>query len=383
VPKITRSALLNALRGGAMTAPQNNVITGGNVSIYEPRTMMAPFSKRMPVTTWLRETFFPGFTPFDTKHVDMDFFKNRQRVAPYVAEGSGAINIKRDGFQTKTYTAPFINIARPYDVELGSNRSLGEPVYGGMTPDERILMLMQSDYNELDDMITRREEVSCAELLQSGVVTITGYIDDKATVVRTDTISYGFDNTIDLTGADQWDQATFKGKYGDLVDAVNLVRKAGYNPEIVLLGSSAARALLDDDNFVAHYLDRRYAMFGEINPQLNIQNGNGYAYLGRLTELGIDLFTYLAWYYDDTTQTLKPYIGDNKVIVAPRDLGQFLYGAITQIPHDSDNFQTIAGPRVTKLFIDRKADAKELQLKSRPVVKPDDVASWVVINTMV
>ncbi|MFU1797371.1 major capsid protein [Paenibacillus azoreducens] len=376
--KLRQSTILNTLRGGR---PQNAAPQGPNVNIYEPQTMTAPFSKRMPVTTFIRDTFFPGLQTFPTKHVLMDFQKNKQRVAPFVAEGSKPVNIRRDGFQTKVYTPPYISLSAPYDVDLLQARLPGEAVFNsGMTPEERALLLMQNDYNELDDMITRKEEVMTSELLQSGTITLTGYIDDTATKVRTDTVDFGFDNVLNLTGGSQWSQSTSK-KYDDLYEAVSLVRKAGYNPERVILGEQAARNLLADEAFMDKYMDKRYAQFGAINPQLNLTNGNGYAYIGRLTELGIDLYQYLAWYWDDIDNKLKPYINPNKVIVGTPNLGEMLYGAITQIPEESINFVTIEAPRVSKVTVDRNADTKSLIVKSRPIPKPYDVDSWAVINT--
>ncbi|MFD0710629.1 major capsid protein [Paenibacillus sp. GCM10027626] len=378
--KIKQSQLVNRARG-AVSSPQNSAsVTGGNINIYDPQSTMQPFSKRLPVTTWIRDTFFPGVETFPTKHVLMDFYKNRQRVAPLVAEGSRSINVKRDGFQTKIYTAPFINISRPIDVDLLQSRQFGEQVFNSpMTPEDRALALMQRDYNELDDMITRREEVMSAELLQTGKVTLTGYVDDTATKVRTDTVDYGFENIINLTGASQWDQANPK-MLGDLQDAAAMVRMAGYDPSIALLGSNAADEFLQDET-ILKLMDFRRADFGSIAPQENLKNGNGYTYLGRLRKPGIDLFQYDAWYWDDTDEKLKPYIDPDVVIVGSRDLGEILYGAITQIPEDSNNFVTYEAIRVPKVSINRDDDVKKLMLKSRPIPKPLDVAAWAVINT--
>ncbi|MGG3208552.1 major capsid protein, partial [Brevibacillus brevis] len=122
----------------------------------------------MPVTTFLRDMFFPGEETFDTKHVLVDFYKNRQRVAPLVAEGSMPINIKRDGFETKIYTPPFINLSSPIDISMLQTRMPGEAVFGGMSPDERAVQQMNRDFLELSDMVTRREELMGAELLQTG-----------------------------------------------------------------------------------------------------------------------------------------------------------------------------------------------------------------------
>jgi len=376
--KIRQSAI-----AGRFMSPQNTAtVTGGSISIYEPQTILPSFQRRVPVTTFLRDMFFPGETTFDTKHVLVDFYKNRQRVAPLVAESSSPVNIKRDGFETKIYTPPFINLSSPIDISMLQTRMPGEAVFGGMSPDERAVQQMNRDFLELSDMITRREELMSAELMQTGTVTVSGYIDDAATIVRTDTIDFGFDNMINLTAGSQWNQSTSK-KYEDLEEAVRKSRKAGYNPTVAILGDEAWADLRADDSFMTKFMDLRYAQFGTINPQLSIENGNGFTYIGRLTELGLDLYRYDAWYYDDTTQALKPYIDPEKVIVAPRNIGELLYGANTFIPEDSINYVTVAGSRATKVTVNRETDVKSLIVKSRPLPKPFDVSAWSVIKTRV
>lgn len=378
--KISQSRFVNALPGRGVVN-QTQTIVGGNININEPRTMLPSYQKNLPVTTFLRDRYFPGVKTFHTKHVDMDFYKGGQEVAPFVAENSGPVYIKRKGFQTKSYTAPFINIGVPYDTNLIGARLPGEIIYNPLTPEERASILMQQDYNELDARITRREELMAAQCLQTGIVIVKGYADDKGTVVREDTIDFDFDNNITLEGNERWDQ-TAPDMYGTLKDGVTLIRQAGYNPIDVILGATASKHLLENEDFLKRYMDRRYAQYGVINPQLNINNGNGYCYLGRLTELGVDLWSYLAWYQDPDTGLTTPYVEDNRVIIAPQNIGEFLYGAITQIPEDSDDFVTIEGTRVPKLIVDRKTDTKELSLKSRPVVKPNDSTSWVSIDVI-
>lgn len=370
----------NALRSFINGTRANAAVSGGDINIHQPQTMLPVYKKRMPVTTFLLDTFFPTFATFDTKYVLVDYKKNHQRVAPFVVEGSNPVNIKKDGYRTQLYEPPYINISDPYDVGLLQSRLPGEAVFGGLSPDQRALYYMQESYNEMDDMIVRREELMAAQLLQTGKVVVEGYVDDSAKKVRIDTLDYEFDNVINCTGNDQWDESTSK-KYEHLEAAVTLVRQAGYNPTRAIFGSGAWKNLRADDNFMSKYMDIRRAIYGEFNPSLNINNGNGYMYIGNLTELGLDLFVYLAWYYDEATNTLKPYIDDDTVIVGAPGLGEMLYGANTIIPEGSIDFVTVRGRRCTKVTVNREDDTKKLIMKSRPIPKPFDVSAWAVINT--
>ncbi|PSJ57170.1 hypothetical protein, partial [Brevibacillus brevis] len=68
-------------------------------------------------------------------------------------------------------------------------------------------------------------------------------------------------------------------------------------------------------------------------------------------------------------------------IVAPRNIGELLYGANTFIPEGSINYVTVAGPRATKVTVNHETDVKSLIVKSRPLPKPFDVSAWSVIKT--
>lgn len=376
--KIKASTIMNQFQ--PMRQPQNAAVSGGDINIYEPQTMKPAVQKRMRVTTFLRDMLAPGFDTFPTKHVIFDFKKNRQRVAPLIAQGSNPINVRRDGFRTETYEAPFISLASPYDVDLLQSRMAGEAVFGGLTPEERALRMMQQDFAEMDDMIVRREEIMLAQMMQTGIVILDGYIDDAASVIRQDTLNYEIPNIINLSGTDVWSDSGSK-KYEDLEQAVKLSRQAGYNPEIAILGEDAWKNMRADSDFMNQYMDVRRARFGSIDPSPNVMDGNGYTYIGRLTELGIDLYRYDAWYYDDDAQTLKPYIDPEKVVVSPRDVAEMLYGATTQIPEGSDSYVTIEAPRATKVTVNRETDTKKLIVKSRPIPQPYDVSAWSVIVT--
>jgi hypothetical protein len=352
---------------------------GLQVDITYGQTMKAPFAKRMPVTTFLRDRFFSAFSSFETKDVLMDVYKNRQRVAPFVmTDASKPVNIHRDGYHTDRYTAPFINIAQPIDAELLQRRIPGEAVFNGMSPAERQAYHIAQFRQEMDDMITRREEVMVAEILQTGKVTVTGYIDDAATAVRTDTIDFGFSNIEQLTGTSVWSSDQSK-KYRDLENMVNVIRQAGYNPTVAIFGQDAWNLLRDDEKFMTNHFDLRRAELGVLRPELNIQNGNGYTYLGYLPELGLDMFLYNAWYWDDAQNKMMPYIKPKRVIIASEAIGERLYGANTIIPDGSEEFVTVVGPRVTQVFVDRENSTKKLVMKSRPLPVPYDVSAWGVL----
>lgn len=80
---------------------------------------------------------------------------------------------------------------------------MGENIYSQRTPDERGAAKLVSDLKMLDDMITRREEVMCAEVIFNGEVEVKG---DGVDYI----IDFNHTNREALSGADLWSASTSK-----------------------------------------------------------------------------------------------------------------------------------------------------------------------------
>lgn len=351
----------------------------GQVNLNEPRQMSGAVDRRMPVTTVLRDMFFPITKTFVTEHIDLDFRKGAQAVAPFVANGVGGINVARKGFVTRTYTPPRVAPQRVISPEVLQPRLPGETLHTTMSPEDRQDYFLQQDAQELDDYITRREEVMVSELLNSGQITVRGYVDENMNDYVEDTIDFQFDNVMELAGDDQWDKATSK-KYGDLEYATQQIFKAGYNARHAIFGADAWNLLQKDEDFRERLNLIRYNI-GQIAPELRLQNGNGVKYLGYVSDLGLDFWVYYAWYLDENG-LMQPYIPENQVIIAPEGVGDVAYGAITQLEGQGENarYHTYEGTRVPKILSDVNNDRMSYRLSSRPLPRPYDVSSWISVK---
>lgn len=352
--------------------------TNNQVNLYDPRSMAGVYERRAGVTTFLRDLFFPSTRTYPTENIDVDFYKGTQAVAPFVAPNVGGINVERLGYETKTYKPPLTSPQRPISKDVLQPRLPGETIHTAMTPEERQNYYLQKDAQELDDMISRREEVMVSQLMTTGVINVRGYIDEDKTKYIDDNIDFQFSNKILCTGNDQWSQSTSK-KLEDLEEACEIVRQAGYNPQHAIFGKNAWSYLENDEKFQKLY-DIRRADWGQLMPQLNLTNGNGYMYLGYLRKPGLFLWQYIAWYLDENGR-LVPYIPDDIVVVAPEGIGEMCYGAVTQLEEDK-RYHTYEATRVPKVIADIKNDIMLYRLSSRPLPKPFDVDSWAVINTV-
>jgi hypothetical protein len=348
-----------------------------DVNLYEPRSMAGAHNKRMPVTTFLRDRFLSGVKTYPTENVDVDFRKGTQAIAPFVAKNVGGINVERIGFTTKTYTPPRVAPERPISKDVLQPRVPGETIHTSMSPEDRQDYYLEQDAQELDDMISRREELMIAELMTTGIINVRGYTDENKTQYIDDNINFSFSNKITCVDNERWSQSTSK-KLEDLEEACEMVLQAGCNPQHAILGKDSWNKLKADTNF-QKFFDVRKFDFGNIAPQLNLVNGNGVKFIGYISELGLYLWQYLAWYLNESGE-LTPYIPNDHIVVAPEGIGEMLYGAITQLEEDK-RYHTYEGSRVPKVIADVNNDIMKYRLSARPLPRPFDVDAWAVIDT--
>lgn len=71
------------------------------MQFYTTRTLLEVITKVKPPTTFLTDLFFRGEQFFDTEEVLIDYEKEGELVAPFVAPMTKGITIEREGFKTK------------------------------------------------------------------------------------------------------------------------------------------------------------------------------------------------------------------------------------------------------------------------------------------
>ena len=339
------------------------------VNLFETRTMLK-FVDRMPrVTTFIRDMVFKNKELSPTNKVDVDIRKGRAKVAPYVSEKIGGKVVENSGYQTVTFEPPLVaptTITTAADLQ---NRQMGENLYSSRTPDERAAAKLVSDLKVLDDMITRREEVMCAEAIFKGEVEVKG---DGVDYV----IDFNHTNREALSGANLWSENTSK-KYADLKRWVRAIQDTGFvNPDIVIIAPDVTDALLADEE-IKKLLDIRNVNIGELRPQ-NLPNGA--TYIGKLAGVG-EIYEYAGSYYDDATEATKPIVpaGHLAVIATEADFGMG-YAAIT-IAKDED-LVTYEAERVPDSWTEKRPARKILQLSSKPLPVPKEVNSWYVAKVL-
>lgn len=264
--------------------------------LYKTKTMLAALAIMYRPQTFLRDTFFRNEKPFNTASVEIDVRKGKRRVAVYTGRADQGRLTERTGFVTYNYKTPYIKEKRLLTPGDLLDRMPGETVYTAETPADRAQRMLGQDLFELDEMITRREEIQCAQALFDGEI-IFRDANEKVT------FPISASHQISSLSA-PWD---VNGKpIDDLREWRQLIIKdSGRAPDICIMGSDACKAFLANDQIAGNQggaLSQVKVQRGEINPQNLI---GGVTYWGYLPEVGVDIYSYDEWYIDPTDNTTE------------------------------------------------------------------------------
>lgn len=343
------------------------------VSIYEPRTMGRVIQKLPPVRTFFRSTFFRHEETFVTKSVDVDFRKGSRKVAPFVSRVIGGKIVPDTGYETKTYTPPLVAPEKVTTIDDLLERRAGESMYSGETPEKRAVKKMAEDFIELREMITRREELMCAQTIFTGQIPIIG---DGVNEV----ITFDFTNKEVITeAAKKWTNEK-SDPIDDLKRWHEAVQKNGFvNCDICIMGKDVINAFVNHPK-VKDALDVKNYNLAVIQPK---QLPNGVTYIGTIHEIGMDIYKYSEWYLDDWTNPAapedKPLVPENQLALLSSGANYSMYyGAITLINEETKRFRTVEGKLVPDTWVKRKPARRFLNMSSAPLCVPHDVDSWFV-----
>lgn len=348
------------------------------VNLFDTRTMMGMITEGEKATkSFFRDRYFKNRPTFNTTKIDFDVVGLKDRkLAPFVHPKAGGVAVDRQSFRAESYEAPAISLMRVTTAEDMLKRSPGETIYNGKTPQQRAAEILGRDLSDLDDMITRREEVMCREALLEGKVTVKGE---------------GYDEVIDFwPTADKPTTALATKWTADSADAVSImadlrtirramVKKAGFTPHEIICGTAVIDCLvskLGKDKA----LDMRRVDMGQIDPKML---PNGLTYWGYLKDSALDIYSYDDWFVNDEGNEV-PMMPEDKILMAsPNARTTLAYGIVPLVVDEKgDNAVAFAeGARVPNSWVQRAAPAgRVVQLNSRPLPIINQVYGFHVIT---
>ncbi|WP_020621127.1 major capsid protein [Paenibacillus daejeonensis] len=339
--------------------------------IYAFPTLLKVVGQLPRPSTYILDKFFEDGEPFDTEYVEIQTFKGKKPIAPYVSELQPGKVVLRGGFEANQYKPALIKPSRPITAIDLQVRSAGDSLINPEPPEVRARRLLARDIIELNDTITRRLVEQAASLMFTGRVT---QIGEGVSQV----IDYDFTNIITLSGTDLWTNPA-----SDPIAFLAERRKAildgdAPTPDIVLADYDAAVALMRHPA-ILQLADNKGVDVGNIDTTLL---PDGVTYHGYLKDVGLSVYSYIGKYTDDDG-TEKPFIPEGMIaILSSREKFTFHYGANVIMDPRTEQFARVRGKVTPQSWVSVEPAQRWLQMLSRPLAVPANVAGWYVAKVI-
>ena len=336
-----------------------------NLDITQTAVLLAAYEQKRKPTTFLKTRYFPDGTTFGTNEVLIEYKEGNQKIAPFVAPEVGGKVVKRSGYTMNAYQPAFIAPKRALSVDMLMKKGFGEAYYNQLSPAQRAVAITADDLAEMDEMIVRREEAMCSEVLHTNALTMNHYSDDNK-LIEVKNIAYfnGDTNPAIYTPTFSWDSAD-ADILGDCAAIALSMKRRGLAATDVLVGTEAADAVLNNEK-IQKLLDNRNYNIGTIDPTLQFDD---VVVIAQLNCKGHYLnFIQYTGTYEAEDGTIKDYINSKDIIVTAPGCGRTDYGAITQIDYGSTDFTTHVGKRIPLFELEKQV--KSVTLRTSPLVQP-------------
>ena len=346
------------------------------MDIYETTNMLSAVEIIKPARRFFLDTFFGRVETSAAESIMFDIIKGRRTVAPYVSSRVAGKVIQKKGHKTLSYSPAYV---KPFMVSTAADflrRAAGEMMFGSTkTPEDRAAEKLTEELAFLDDIITRRLEQMCSEVVQTGKLVILGDdIEDEIDFLMDP------DNLPIFSGTALWSAHATASPLSDLrrlkKQAIN---KSGVAPTDVILGSNAYEDFLKCDEIIGSatkksLFDMSRIQMGQIDPR---DLPDGITYIGRLTETGLDLWTYDEWYLDENSEEEIPMVNPDNIIMGSRTGGQGIqyYGAIKDVEAIESGLYAV--PRYPKVWVEKNPSARMIMVQSAPLIVPKVIDSWI------
>lgn len=352
------------------------------LNFYETHTLLMAVQQILPATTFLRDRYFPtndATDVFTSEDVLVEYRDGSKKVAPFVAPRKGGVTILRKGYTMDRYTPPYIAPKRTLTIDELNKRGFGEALLSNLTPEQRQMMLIMKDADELGELITRREEWMAAQTLLTNGCIMKHIADDVDLGDEKEIRFYaGGSNPAQYTTDTKWDANG--AKILDDIDGMRLMLSAkGLAATDLICSPDVADTIINDAN-IQKLLDIRNYNVGEVAP---VALPNGVALICKLNVKGkiISVYSYEETYTDDDGVD-KLYIPSGKCILTAPNAGRTLYGAVSQVEQSDGMFHTYTGRRVPKYLSDANKNTRELFLSSRPLLIPNNKNAFIVADIL-
>lgn len=335
-------------------------------TLFDTRTMLGALDTMLPQYSFLLDTFFNEVNYSMTEYVDIDIYKNKRKMAPFVSYMSEGRVLSREGFKTYTFKPPYIKPKMPTSVADLLKRQMGDNIYSNRSMAQRMATLMVRDLADMEGQISRREEWMAAQALTTGKVQVTG---DGVNVLIDFlwTASHSKVHT-DCTGGGGWNGGS-ADPLQDLDDWQLLIAQdSGQTADICILGKTAWADFISNAKVIAE-MDK-WRLTGTAFNRTNQRTGAIFQGIAR----GKEIWTYNEWYIDDNGVE-QPMVPDKQVIMGARSARcSRNYGAIMDLSAGPGGASMRIFP---KSWEEQDPSVRYVMLQSSPLPAVHEVDAFV------
>lgn len=312
--------------------------------------LIAVYKERVAPMSFLRSFF--TVKEESTLELSIEVQRGTERIAVDVERGTEGNRNQFSRSTEKIFVPPLYK--EYFDA---TQLSLYDRLFGSESIDAGVfnafLEQVAEKLMQLQDMIERAYELQCAQVLQTGIVTLNGgvNIDFKRKAASMLNLS-----TINANR--YWNVANTSTPIEDLLTGARFLRNVGKSQGGTIngiFGGNALQALLKNAELTSRADIRNYKLDDVRGPQ---KNATGASLHGQITvgEFSLNLWSYPEVYDKFTapsTYTTTPYIDENKVILLPETPKFVLgFGAVPQLVTDG-------GVRKGAYIVDDYKDARK------------------------
>ena len=298
--------------------------------------------------------------------------KASRRMAPFVGEYSDGVFIEKTGFAVEEFEPAIIKPFMVAQAETLLQQQFGQTIYGnGLSLDDRKLLQVGAELEELDHMIIRRESWMVMKLLTEGIIPVIGEGVNRA-------ITYGDANIERMLGDALWTNSN-SNPIALLREKISEVGKETGNGIDTIIMSHDAYEAFERHPIVIDYLKQTNANLVQLEPK-DVPDGG--KYMGTIPGLGVTIYTFSEWYYNETTKTEEPLLPSGSVIGLKKGFIKMNYGAITQIPEGEEVPQLFMEKRVPHTWVQPGSNKRNVQLQAKPLPVPNDARGWFTVTVI-
>lgn len=330
--------------------------------LFETRELTQTVNALNRPSCWLTKRFFKNVKEPTAENIDIMVMKGKRRMSPFVSPKVAGKVVESLGKKISTYKPAYVKDLRIFtpDTVLPA----GTVFYADKSnPMQRLAKKIVEEQQDQIQMLDRRIEWMVAQALFTGKINVKGEgVDDVVDFLM------DADNIVTLAGTALWSDEGSDPRANLKEWRDQIQKKTGLSPDTVVMGSDAINSYVNHA-LVKNTLDTRRMDIGLIDPQ---HLDESVIYYGYDKEVGIDIFSYNDWYYDEDTDEDAPFVPANAVLMGSSKAKTVLaHGLIMDLE------VMFATKLFSKSWTEKNPSQRLLLTQSAPLPVPSQIDAFI------